>query len=828
MRNTINRDWRFVVGDPSGAERIDHDDSGWERVGLPHSFSIPYFQSTDFYTGPGWYRQTLVLTAEQLERRRVRLEFEAAFQQAKVYVNGVEAGTHRGGYTGFVVDTSELVRAGSNLIAVRVDNEWDPTLAPRAGEHVFSGGLYRDVWLEIVDEVHVAWNGVAISTPGLAEGAGRVQVEVEVENQAAEPFAGSVGITVLDPAGAPAGRAESAVQKFPPGVTRVVLTADPQDAVALWSPETPNLYSVTTTVQQADGIVRDELVTPFGFRYFGFDAEQGFSLNGRSRYLLGANVHQDQAGWGDAVTNGSIRRDLRLMKDAGFDFIRGSHYPHDPAFAATADELGLLVWSEGTFWGTGPAGGSAWGGSAYPTDESHWAAFDESCKAQLTEMILANRNHPSVIVWSVGNEAFFTDPETLPQVRRLLAELVELGRRLDPTRPIAVGGVQRGDLDRIGDLAGYNGDGAWLFEDPGIPNLVSEYGSTSTHRPGEYGPGWGDLTHRQQPTDGDPYPWRHPWRSGEVIWCGFDHGSIAGQFLGSMGIVDYARLPKRSWYWYRSTYRGIEPPAWPVAGPPAALSLTADKTVLESSDGTDDSHVVVTVLGVDGQHVAVDVPVTLTITSGPGEFATGSELTFDPDGPNPIREGQAAAFFRSYHAGSTVIVAEAEGLRSATLVIETTDGPPYEQSAQVRRTAPEVKAVTAPVSDFGTGNPVSATSHEAGHPPQDVNDGSTETWWQSAPGDAAPSVSVHLERVVRVEEVLVDLRLPAPGPIAVELVGADADWQQVGVLSAGQLGLTVAVEQGLESTTVRLRAAEPFESAAVFAVGNLTVRGSLS
>lgn len=147
-------------------------------------------------------------------------------------------------------------------------------------------------------------------------------------------------------------------------------------------------------------------------------------------------------------------------------------------------------------------------------------------------------------------------------MRKLLEETVKLSKQLDPTRPAAVGGAQRplGEkrIDKLGDIAGYNGDGSYIpeFQQPGMPTVVSEYGSTTADRPGEYDPGWGDLA-KNNAQNG------FPWRSGQAIWCAFDHGSIAGSALGKMGIIDYFRIPKRAWYWYRNAYRGITPPEWP-------------------------------------------------------------------------------------------------------------------------------------------------------------------------------------------------------------------------------------------------------------------------
>jgi hypothetical protein len=257
-------------------------------------------------------------------------------------------------------------------------------------------------------------------------------------------------------------------------------------------------------------------------------------------------------------------------------------------------------------------------------------------------------------------------------MRAFLEELVNYTHTLDPTRPAAIGGAQRpvdeNRIDQIGDLAGYNGDGSSLpvFQNPGVPSLVSEYGSTSAVRPGKYEPGWGDLAK-------DNGQAVHPWRSGQAIWCMFDHGSIAGENLGRMGIVDYYRLPKRAWYWYRNEYRRIPPPAWPQEGVPAGLKLAADKTELRSVDGTDDTLVAVTVVNKDGKPISNCPPVTLTVDRGPGEFPTGPSITFDPHSDIAIRDGQAAIEFRSYYAGRTLIRATSPGLRDATIEITSAD-----------------------------------------------------------------------------------------------------------------------------------------------------------
>jgi beta-galactosidase/beta-glucuronidase len=186
-----------------------------------------------------------------------------------------------------------------------------------------------------------------------------------------------------------------------------------------------------------------------------------------------------------------------------------------------------------------------WSASAYPINASDEKPFADSLKHSLSTMIRIHRNHPCIIAWSMSNEPFFSEPKVMSKVGPLLKELVELSHQLDPTRPAAVGGAQRPldstRIDKIGDIAGYNGDGATqsAFQNPGVANVVSEYGSVTADRPGKYQPNWGDLAKDQ----GKPV---HDWRAGQAIWCGFDHGSIAGSSLGKMGIVDYFRIPKRA------------------------------------------------------------------------------------------------------------------------------------------------------------------------------------------------------------------------------------------------------------------------------------------
>lgn len=793
VRVNFNADWRFILGDAPGAQSPDFNDTKWEQIGLPHSFSIPYFRAPSFYVGYGWYRKALSLTAVPAEHR-YSLEFEGAFQEAEVFVNGSAAGHHRGGYTGFPVDITRFLHPGKNMIAVLVNNNWDATLAPRAGEHVFSGGLYRDVWLTVTNDVHVAWTGTRITTPELSDASGQAEVETEVRNDSAHSADVVLHTQIVDARGTivstlPNGKLTVGSGETVIGKQKSFHIANPQ----LWSPETPVLYRAVTSLL-VSGRVIDRFETEFGFRWISWTADKGFFLNGKHRYFLGANVHQDQAGWGDAVTNRAIDRDVRLMKDAGFDFIRGSHYPHDPHFAEATDKIGMMFLSEASFWGT--AGfKSPWASSAYPTDPAEGPAFEASVKQQLAEMIRINRNHPSIIAWGMDNEVFFSARETMPQVRRLLADEVALTHELDPTRPASIDGAQRGNIDHIGDIVGYNGDGAFMFANPGIPNFVAEYGSTMSNRPGQYNPGWGDDLSRTPGADknsGAAYPWRLPWRSGEAIWAGFDHGSIAGRKFGGMGLVDYFRLPKRQWFWYRNAYRGIAQPQWPQPGKAAALRLSSSSPVIQHADGTDDVQLVVTVVDAQGHAISNTPPVRLAIESGPGELPTGRAITFAQDSDIQILDGQAAIAMRSWQAGVTRLRATSPGLKDGVLQIRTVEGPrfvagitPLVADRPYLPASDSAAKKTAAEERFGTNNPTAASSSATDHSSRLVNDSDPSTYWKPQPGDADSWISVDPERVLEYRRLLLTFPQAAGYGFVAEIEKADGKWEEIANEAAG-------------------------------------------
>ena len=336
----LNREWRYAQGDVAGAAAPAFDDSAWQPIGLPHSFSIPYFMSDKFYTGYGWYRHHLQLSEKDLQGR-LWLIFEGVFQEAEVFVGGSLVGTHQGGYTAFHIDITEAAHKGDNVIAVRVNNLWRATLAPRAGEHTFSGGIYRNVHLVCKNDAHIDWCGTRLTTERLEQSGGQ-EASVTASCRIVGCKKPRLRLTITDADG------QKVAQSLSKGDSVSLTLQHPH----LWSPATPYLYTATVTLFDGKKQV-DEETYPLGLRWMRWSADEGFFLNGRHHVFHGANVHQDQAGWGDAVTDEAARRDVRMVKEAGFDMIRGSHYPHSQAFVDECDRQGVLFWSECAFWGTG-------------------------------------------------------------------------------------------------------------------------------------------------------------------------------------------------------------------------------------------------------------------------------------------------------------------------------------------------------------------------------------------------------------------------------------------------------------------------------------------
>jgi beta-galactosidase len=666
----INKNWKFVKQDVSGAQAVSYPgESSMSSVNLPHSFEIPYWR-TNYAVAPfiGWYRKHITIDQSVLlNKKRVFLEFEGAFRLTTVYVNGQSMGLHSGGYTGFNYDITPQLVVGDNVIAARVDASWYAQVAPRAGEHIFSGGIYRDVYLVMTDPLHVTWCGTFVSTKQAAPSSASLKISTEVQNSGDTVKSCMVKSTIVDSSGA-AVATVSTTQNVAVGAVDTIVQSSVVASPLLWSPTAPSTYTLITQVYNGSSLV-DDYATQFGIRTVRWDKDSGVFINNKHVWLQGANVHQDHAGWCDATTNSGSYRDVKLIRDCGMNFIRGSHYPHDPAFYDAADRLGVCLWSELPYWGIGgftstdPTGTAYWNASAYPYVTADQAPFEQNVLQQESEMIRIYRNHPSVIVWSMGNEIEFSNTAVLPNAKNLVTRMVAASHLADSTRPAALGGTWN-DFQSLADVNGYNG-GQTTVINPGIPNMVSEYGSCQQDRPGTYDGcyigAYGNLQVQNN------LPVQYAWRSGVCLWSGFHHGSNAT--LGNTGMIDHARLPLRRYYFYRNIYAGIAPPDTAIAGTAAQLKLTTDSDTI-TDDGRSDCQLIVQVQDASGKRISNSPNITLTDASGLGMFPTGSSITFTGGAKDKgVLDGMAAIEFRSYNAGTITITASSAGLTSSSVTV---------------------------------------------------------------------------------------------------------------------------------------------------------------
>jgi beta-galactosidase len=667
--NVQNKTWKFIKQDISGAQAVGYGDGSWSSVNLPHSFDIPYWRATSAQgSRVGWYRKHITIDQAVITlNKRVFIEFEAAFQIAQVYVNGTLAGMHKGGYTGFSFDITQYVHAGDNVVAVRLDARWSDTIAPIGGDHIFIGGIYRNVYLVFTDPLHVTWYGTFVTTPQATSSSGTVKVKTEIKNDGTASASCRVKTVVVDAAGAQVTSFESTQTVAAGATVTFVQTSGSISNPHLWSPSSPYLYKVYTEVYNGTSPV-DNYPSPLGFRTISWTRTNGFELNGSRLWLQGANVHQDRAGWCQASVNTGSYRDVKYIKDCGMTFIRGSHYPHAPVFSDACDSLGICLWSEMCYWGC-ISGSADWQKGCYANNEP----FKQSCRDQTREMIRIHRNHPSIIIWSMGNELWFTSD--LNATVTLLGQMIAVAHLEDSTRPAGVGGVQlnTAQLSAPCDVVGFNG--GFNTGDAGKPSLVSEYGAGSCgHDRGEnYDACWGDgITTPPSPT-------QYGWRAGDALWCGFCYGSVAvDNGYTNDGMIDHARLPQKRWFFYRNLYRGIAPPTWPASGTAAKLMLTTDRTTI-TDDGRSDALLIVQVQNASSAWLSNSPNITLTDQSGLGSFPTGSSITFTGGAANQcVRNGQASIEFRSYNAGTVTIQATSGSLTPASVpitVVHVPDNP---------------------------------------------------------------------------------------------------------------------------------------------------------
>ena len=648
---------------------------------------------------------------------------------------------------------------------VRVNNLWDSRQAPRAGEHVFNGGIYRDVSLLVTDPVRVAWEGIWVTTPQASRERALVEVQTEVENLTAQkrPFRLS---SVVKYQGEAVAQAESRGEAAP-GKGEALTQQLEVLAPHLWSPESPELYTMETTLS-VEGQEPERQETTFGVRWFAFTAKEGFFLNGEPYKIHGANVHQDHAGWSDAVTHTGIARDVKLIKDCGMNFIRGSHYPHHTVFARECDRQGVLFWSENCFWGTGgPKQEGYWTASAYPIRQEDEAEFEESCLRSLEEMIRANRNHPSIVVWSMCNEPFFTDAGTSEKMKALLQKLVAASHRLDPTRPRPLAGPSGAASTCWGMWPATTATAPPSSTTPASPTLCRSTAARSAT-----GPGTLPQLHRRRGA-------APPLALGHLPVVRVPPRSILFD-MGHMGMIDYYRLPLDTWHWYRENLLGIPRPEHAVEGRAASLSLTADRLEL-TDDGTQDVQLVVSLLGEAGRRVLSPQQVRLEVVSGGAVFPTGKVYEMSGE-KGSLLDGMGAIELRALYPGETVIRAQAEGVPPVELQLLVTGDSPWDGRELVPLPAPPSVMGPPPrqaLDEIGLYRPVFASGEDSQCPAKNVTDGQWETCWKPASPEAGQWVMVDLEGTKDVEGIHVVFRGMVQHAVEVALSHTREDFRTI-------------------------------------------------
>ena len=439
----LDADWRFTLADVPGAENPAFDDRGWQTVSLPHNWGWEDAQAgKPNHRGPGWYRRALLITPEA--GRRYFLRFEAASLVADVYVNGTRLGEHRGGFGAFCFEiTRVLDPAGTNWLAVRVDNTKAPDIAPLEGDFSVYGGLYRPVHLIVTGEENFALTdhgspGVAWLQTSVTTDAAVLDLTAQVSNGAGQQAPLTLTASVLDAEGQVVASTNQtitlAARDTAPYFARLTVLRP-----HLWNGrKDPYLYRAVVTLHTTNSTVVDSVEQPLGLRFYQVDPDLGFFLNGQPYHLHGVDRHQDFMNKGWAISEADMDTDMGLLKELGATVIRCAHYQHSDYFYSLCDRAGILVWAE-----------IPQVNLIRDTPE-----FENTSRNQLLDLIRQSVNHPAIFVWSLSNEigSKSDDPH------RELQDLVALAHGEDPTRPTiqATMTAARPEMNKIPDLLGWN------------------------------------------------------------------------------------------------------------------------------------------------------------------------------------------------------------------------------------------------------------------------------------------------------------------------------------------------------------------------------------
>lgn len=450
-KQLFDEGWKFFLGDTAAASSKDFNDGHWRNLNLPHDWSVegkinPKNATGNaggyFPAGIGWYRKSFPVPAGWKDRK-VAIYFEGVYMNSEVFINGKSLGIYPYGYSSFSYDLSPYLEFGKeNIIAVRVDN------SKQVNSRWYSGsGIYRHVWMMVTDAVHVAHWGVAITTPAVTAKKATVQVRTLVKNEMSSTQNIVLKTLLWDKNSKSAGT-DQVKLKLPANSEKEITQTIPVSSPLLWTPETPDLYQAQVQVVK-DRQVVDDTKTNFGIRSIKFTAGKGFQLNGKTVKINGGCAHHDNGCLGAAAFDRAEERKIELLKAAGFNAVRTSHNPPSEAFLNACDKLGLLVMDEAF---------DGW--KAGKNKQDYALYFDKWWKRDLEAMVLRDRNHPSIIMWSIGNEVVERGDPAAVETASMLADAV---KKTDTTRPVTSAIVDIGKewsiFDKLmaaHDVAGYN------------------------------------------------------------------------------------------------------------------------------------------------------------------------------------------------------------------------------------------------------------------------------------------------------------------------------------------------------------------------------------
>jgi beta-galactosidase len=582
----FDKDWTFHLGEVSGGESPDLDDGQWRKLNLPHDWSIEgQFSETNPATpsggalpgGLGWYRKTFSVPASA-KSGSVWIEFDGVYRNSEVWLNGHYLGKRPYGYISFEYELTPHLNYGGakNVIAVKVDNSQQPNSRWYSGS-----GIFRNVWLTITDKVLVDHWGTYITTPEVSEQSATVNIKTKLRNQLSSDQSVTLTTTVVNTTGAEVARAVSEQVVHSDSVSEI-----DQDLTvkrpALWTIEDPYLYKAISQVS-AGGKIVDRYETPFGIRHFLFDRDKGFLLNGVHLKINGVCDHHDLGSLGAAVNTRALERQLEILKGMGVNGIRTSHNPPAPELLELADRMGFIIMDEAF---------DMWKNKK--TEFDYHLDWDQWHKRDLEDMVLRDRNHPSIFIWSIGNEVTEQWGHN-PLAGTIALELSGIVKSLDKTRPITSacnnvetqnGIITSGALDLVGTNYSHDRMGEFLKMFPGRPIIGTETTSSLATR-GHYDmPSdqirrwphkWDEPFKEGNPDltcsayDNCSAPWgstqeetlklekKYDFFSGMYIWTGFDYIGEPTPYgwparSSYFGIVDLAGFPKDTYYLYKSEW----------------------------------------------------------------------------------------------------------------------------------------------------------------------------------------------------------------------------------------------------------------------------------